>query len=90
YPVYGHVLDQSPMLAVREGNWKLLLNPDRSRVELYDVPKDPSEMNNLAMQQAAVVKRLSAQALAWQKTLPRGPVDPDAGKTTYVWPRSAQ
>jgi len=90
YPVYGHVLDQSPMLAVREGDWKLLLNPDLSRVELYDIPKDPSEMNNLASRQPAVVKRLSAQALAWQKTLPPGPVDPDAGKTTYVWPGSAQ
>jgi arylsulfatase A-like enzyme len=90
YPVYGHVLDQRPLLAVREGNWKLLLNPDRSRVELYDVPKDPSEMNNLAAQQPAVVKRLSKRAMAWRKTLPPGPVDPDAGKTTYAWPGSGR
>lgn len=90
YPVYGHVLDQSPMLAVREGNWKLLINPDRSRVELFDIPNDPSEMNNLAGQQPAVVKRLAERALAWQKTLPPGPVDPDAGKTTYVWPGNSR
>ncbi|MCP5112514.1 MAG: sulfatase-like hydrolase/transferase, partial [bacterium] len=36
YPVYGHVLDKSPMLAIRDGKWKLLINPDMSRVELYD------------------------------------------------------
>ncbi|MBL8173927.1 MAG: sulfatase-like hydrolase/transferase [Bryobacterales bacterium] len=86
YPVYGHVLDQSPMLAVREGRWKLLLNPDRSRMELYDIPNDPSEMNNLAGQQSGVAKRLASKAIEWQKTLPPGPVDRDAGKTTYAWP----
>ena len=80
YPVYGHVLDMSPMLAIREGRWKLLLNPDRSRVELYDVPADPSEMTNRAGQFPDVVKRLSARALAWQATLPKGPVDPGRGQ----------
>jgi N-acetylgalactosamine-6-sulfatase len=86
FPVYGHVLDKSPMLAIRDGRWKLLLNPDRSRVELYDIPSDPSEMNNLASAQPQVVERLSKQALAWQKTLPAGPVDPGAGRSDYPWP----
>lgn len=27
FPVYGHVLDKSPMLAIRDGRWKLLMNP---------------------------------------------------------------
>ncbi len=86
FPVYGHVLDKSPILAIREGRWKLLLNPDRSRVELYDIPADPSEMQNLAAAEPKVVERLAARALAWQKTLPPGPVDPDAGKAEYPWP----
>ena len=86
FPVYGHVLDKSPMLAIRSGDWKLLMNPDRSRVELYDIPNDPTEMNNLASQQPRIVARLSEQVLAWQKTLPPGPIDPNAGKANYAWP----
>jgi arylsulfatase A-like enzyme len=75
------------MLAIREGNWKLLMNPDRSRVELYDIPRDPMEMTNLADRQPAVVKRLSEKVLAWQKSLPPGPFDPGAGKNDYPWPK---
>jgi N-acetylgalactosamine-6-sulfatase len=90
FPVYGHVLDQSPMLAIRSGKWKLLMNPDRSRTELYDVPADPSEMTNLASAQPAIVKRLSGELLAWQQTLPKGYVDPMAGRSTYPWPKPMQ
>ncbi|MCP5118677.1 MAG: sulfatase-like hydrolase/transferase, partial [bacterium] len=86
YPVYGHVLDKSPILAIRDGKWKLLMNPDRSRMELYDIPRDPSELNNLARERPEVVARLSRPLLDWQATLPKGPVDPDAGKNSYPWP----
>ena len=86
FPVYGHVLDKSPMLAIRDGRWKLLMNPDRSRVELYDIPSDPGEMHNRASAEPKVVQRLSKRLLAWRKTLPPGPVDPDAGKADYPWP----
>jgi hypothetical protein len=77
----------SPMLAIREGGWKLLLNPDGSRRELYEIPKDPSEMDNRAGREPGVVQRLEKTALAWQATLPKGPVDPGAGKNSYPWPR---
>ncbi len=86
YPVYGHVLDKSPILAIRDGKWKLLMNPDRSRMELYDIPRDPSELDNLARERPEVVARLSRLVLGWQATLPKGPVDPDAGKNSYPWP----
>ena len=88
FPVYGHVLDMSPMLAIREGNWKLLMNPDRSRVELYDIPADPTEMSNRARELPDVVKRLSSQLLRWQATLPKGPVDRSAGANHYPWPQA--
>ena len=81
-------VNRSPILAIREGNWKLLMNPDRSRVELYDIPRDPMELNNQADRQPAVVKRMSQKALAWQKSLPPGPFDAAAGKIDYPWPKS--
>lgn len=77
----------SPILAIRDEQWKLLMNPDRSRVELYDVPRDPSEMNNLASRNPAAVKRLSERLLRWQASLPKGPIDPDAGKNDWPWPQ---
>jgi len=86
FRIHGHTLHRSPMLSIRDGNWKLLINPDRSRIELYDVPNDPSELNNLADRQPEVVDRLAKRVFAWQKTLPPGPVDPAAGKNDYRWP----
>ena len=44
----GKQSDISPMLAVREGDWKLLMNPDGTQRELYDLADDPQETNNLA------------------------------------------
>ncbi len=87
FPVYGHVLHKSPMLAIRDGNWKLLMNPDLSRVELFDIPNDPNELSNRAEQKPEIVERLSRQLLAWNKSLPAGPVHPDAGSNAYPWPK---
>lgn len=87
FPVYGNVLDMSPILCIRESKWKLLMNPDRSRIELFDIPNDPSEMSNLAEKQPDVVRNLSRQVLAWSKTLPPGPVDSMAGRNDYPWPK---
>ncbi len=87
FPVYGHVVHKSPMLAIREGKWKLLMNPDRSRVELYDIPADPVELNNLADRHPEVVEHLATQVLAWQRTLPEGPVHRDAGSNAWPWPK---
>jgi len=86
FAIAGDNINRSPMLAIREGDWKLLLNPDFSRVELYDIPRDPMELNNLADRRPELVKDLAAKALAWQKTLPPGPLDPAAGKNDYPWP----
>jgi N-acetylgalactosamine-6-sulfatase len=87
FNIAGPVLNRSPILAMREGKWKLLMNPDRSRVELYDIPVDPSELTNLAGRDPEVVKQMSSRLLAWQKDLPEGPKDAAAGKNIYPWPR---
>ena len=47
FSVAGHTLNKSPMLSIRDGDWKLLMNPDRNRMELFNVPSDPMELNNL-------------------------------------------
>ncbi len=78
---------KSPMLASRNRNWKLLMNPDRSRLELYDIPRDPTEMNNQAAAHPQIVKSMSARLMAWQKELPKGYVAPAAGKSNYPWPK---
>ncbi|NUN97437.1 MAG: sulfatase-like hydrolase/transferase, partial [Candidatus Omnitrophica bacterium] len=87
--VAGHVINRSPMLALREGNWKLLMNPDRSRIELYDIPNETSELNNLADRNPEVVERLAGQLLAWRSELPPGRVDKGAGVNVYPWPKEA-
>ncbi len=86
FRVFNHPWNRCPQLAVREGPWKLLLNPDRSRVELYDISADPGEQNNVAGQRPEVVEALAEKVLAWEKTLPPGMIEPAAGRNDYPWP----
>ncbi len=88
FRIAGDMVHKSPMLAIREGKWKLLMNPDRSRIELYDIPADPTELDNVAVQHPDIVKKLSQKLLAWQATLPPGPVEEVAGSNAYPWPKS--
>ncbi len=87
FRVFGDMVHRCPMLAIREGKWKLLMNPDRSRTELYDIPKDPTELDNLADQHPDIVKGMSQKVLEWQKTLPSGPIEQAAGSNAYPWPK---
>ena len=88
YRIFGDRVHKSPMLAIRDGNWKLLMNPDRKRIELYDILKDPTELDNVAVQHPDVVRRLSAKLLHWQGMLPVSPVDASAGSNEYPWPKN--
>lgn len=62
--------DVSPHLAIMEGNWKLLINPDGSGAQLYDLSRDPKETQNLASFHPEQAKRLSESLLAWRRSLP--------------------
>jgi arylsulfatase A-like enzyme len=62
--------NRSPNVAVRQGDWKLLINADGSGAELYDLATDPTEEKNLAAVKPDVVRRLSRLALDWRKALP--------------------
>ena len=88
FRIFGDMVHRSPMLAIRDGNWKLLMNPDGKRIELYDIPADPTELDNVAVQHPDVVRRLSAKLLHWQGTLPVSPVDASAGSNAYPWPKN--
>ena len=64
--------DRSPNLAVREGEWKLLLNADGSGMELYDIVADRAEEHDLAAVKPELAKRLAESALRWRRALPTG------------------
>ncbi len=64
-----------PELAIRDNQWKLLVDADGKRVELYRLVDDPEERHNLADQHPDVVDRLKLIVLQWQKALPPGPED---------------
>lgn len=87
FRVEGRPIDMSPMLAIRDGKWKLLMNPDSTRMELYDMDIDPREMNNIVGKTdneiPSVVQRLSESLLTWHATLPAGPTHPLAGSNKY-------
>ena len=55
FPVCGHVLHKIPMLAIRSGRWKLLMNPDCSRLKFYDLPMDPEGMDGLSSLEPEIV-----------------------------------
>lgn len=54
--------------AVREGNWKLILERNGKR-ELYDLSRDIGETNNLAEIETAKVGRLSRMLDNWEKQM---------------------
>ncbi len=62
--------DRSPSLAVREKDWKLLVNADGSHLELYDLAVDRGETDNLAAQHPDIAQRLANKAFAWRKSWP--------------------
>lgn len=59
-----------PRFAVREGDWKLLVNEEPSRIELYDLSKDRSESTDLARQQPDRVEHLKSLIENWRASLP--------------------
>ncbi len=66
---YPRGKDRSPSLAIREGPWKLLINPDSSNPELYNVVTDHAETTNVANQNADITQRLSTVILTWSKKM---------------------
>ncbi|MDB4416848.1 sulfatase-like hydrolase/transferase, partial [bacterium] len=77
-PGFGHGLDEdNPDLAVRAEKWKYLVNHDSSTPQLYDLPADPSESNNLAKKHPEIVTRLDETLRNWNSQMPVDASDPD-------------
>jgi arylsulfatase A-like enzyme len=60
-----------PDLAIRDGDWKLLVQRDGSGAELYDIARDPNEKKNLAALHPDIVRRLSDQVIRWDRAVSR-------------------
>jgi len=61
---------RSPKLALREGDWKCLVNVDGSGAELYDLAKDRNEEHDLAAKESARTQAMTRAILNWHKSWP--------------------
>lgn len=70
---YYHVAetdDTWPAWAMREGDWKLLIDQSGQRVALYDLTKDRAEQADVCAAKPDIVGRMKPQLVNWTKTLP--------------------
>jgi arylsulfatase A-like enzyme len=67
----AHPIDRSPNVALRDGDWKLLINDDGSWLELYNFSKSADEFENVAGKHPGIARKLAEQALTWRRSLPK-------------------
>jgi arylsulfatase A-like enzyme len=59
---------QSPHLAIRRGDYKLLINSDKTSLELYNIQKDPNETVNIADKYPDLCREMSQKVINWYFT----------------------
>lgn len=64
-PLPGKKENISPKLAIRSGKWKLLMEPDGSNKQLFDMVTDYKETTNLVNGEMKVVEKLAAKLTNW-------------------------
>jgi len=69
--------DRSPNLALRDGNWKLLIDASGAGAQLYDLAADPREELDRAAERPELTRRLSERVLSWRRSLPGPAVSPE-------------
>lgn len=85
---WGRHIQFSLRYAMRKDNWKIMMNADGTKCELFDLSRDPSETADCAKYEAEKVKELSAELTQWAKTLPSWGKSDDEKFRTYPWPES--
>jgi arylsulfatase A-like enzyme len=62
--------DASPNLAVRDGDWKLLINFNETEMMLYNLYEDPRETTNICGKFPDKAAELKDMVLKWRHSLP--------------------
>ncbi len=65
--------DWWPRWGIRAGDWKLLIDNEGNRRELYNIPDDPAESHNVIQDHPELAEKLQQQILDWKQTLPEAP-----------------
>jgi arylsulfatase A-like enzyme len=60
----------SPTLAIREGQWKLLVNTDSTDLQLFNLAMDPGEKMNFVESEEEIASRLAEKVLSWRRGMP--------------------
>ena len=76
---------KSPSLAIREGGWKLLINPNGSEAELYNILTDPMEMRNMVNEKLEIAKTMKDELLKWNSKLPYNERFENYRKVKHKW-----
>ena len=66
----GNRREDNPDLAVRDGQWKLLVNFDGSKPQLFNLNKDIGEQNNIAKTHPKVMNDLLTATFKWNQQVP--------------------
>jgi uncharacterized sulfatase len=66
----GYFPNNAPDLAIRKGNYKLLMDFDESNLQLYDLTQDVGETKNLKDAKPVVTTELKKELMAWFKNYP--------------------
>lgn len=74
---------RSPRLAIRDGEWKLLVNPDGTRLQLYNLTKEPTETDNVLSENPEVAGRMKDMAISWFQALPSAKIPTEVSNTGY-------
>jgi arylsulfatase A-like enzyme len=68
-PKPGKQENISPTLAIRDGRWKLLANPDGTQAQLYDLESDVGEQQNRILEQPETAKHLWDKLTSWSDSI---------------------
>jgi arylsulfatase A-like enzyme len=68
-PLFWRLNGKDGPAAIRDADWKLVIERNSREPQLYQLSTDPGEARNLAAAQPEKLKELSAKLASWQSTL---------------------